>query len=64
MGDPSIIRLALGKQRLERCSIDFITIQCDVTYAAFAEALSGCCVLRRFDRLLALQRDDPLHDVF
>ena len=63
---PSVIRLAL-QETSARAVFDRFhhNPKCDVTYAAFAEALSGCCVLRRFDRLLVtLQKDDPLHDVF
>jgi hypothetical protein len=63
---PSVIRLAL-QETAARAVFDRFhhNPKCDVTYAAFAEALSGCCVLRRFDRLLVtLQKDDPLYDVF
>ena len=63
---PAVIRLALQETAARAVFGRFHhNPKCDVTYAAFAEALSGCCVLRRFDRLLVtLQKDDPLHDVF
>ena len=63
---PAVIRLAL-QETAARAVFDRFhhTPKCDVARAASAEALSGCCVLRRFDRLLVtLQEDDPLHDVF